>query len=215
MKKLVLFITAALLAGITAQAATDLGSHNHKDGVEKRYRHKQSIMFIEGGVKFFVFSNGDVDFTILNPRRRSSYSPNTWGWNTGRYNTPGEKFGRHTWYHNMVRYDYNGRLIRVKRNYLSYNRYDQVRRIGTINLRYNRKGLVSQIGGQRIFYHRNGRISHVEGSIHFNGCGHCGMNGCTTTHGAHNSSSDWNQNDGNYYDRDRFQYRERNRELEN
>ncbi len=166
-------MAALLLIGTTAHA-TDHKHLDHQDRVTKRYRQAQPIVFIQGGVKFFVHTDGSVDFKILNRRSRSQQVR----WHGQA--TPGAY--RYNPYRNMVRYDYYGRLKRVKSNHISYNRYNQVRRIGTIVVRYNRRGLVSQIGGLHIHYRKHGNIKFVEGNVYYNGCGHCGMDGCTATH---------------------------------
>ncbi len=169
---MVLFIAAMLLIGTTAQAA-DQKHSDHQDRVAKRYHPSNSIVFIEGGVKFFINPQGDIDFKIL--RRGPRYGR----WN----NAPGTTYHRGNRYHNqLVRYDYYGRLKRVGSNYINYDRYNRVRRVGGVTLRYNRRGLVYQVGGLHVFYTRFGRIHHVEGNVHFDGCGYCGIEGCSAPH---------------------------------
>ncbi len=177
MKKMILFIAAMLLAGTTAKA-TDHKHSDHQDRVTKRYHHTQPIIFIEGGVQFFVYPKGDVDFKTL---RRNRSNRRTWNNNQG-FNSPGGYYGYRRPYHNNVRYDYYGRLKKVGPNYISYDRYNRVRRIGTITIRYNRRGLLYQVGGLHIFYNRYNRIKYVEGNVHYDGCGYCGIDGCKITH---------------------------------
>ncbi len=178
MKKMILF-TAALLLIVTTVKANDHNHADHKDRVTKRYHNTQPIVFIEGGIKFLVYPEGSIDYKVLNRRGRSHYG----NWNTRRYNTPGTYTQRVRAHHNnFIRYDYYGRLKKVGPNYISYDRYNRVRRIGTISIRYNRRGLVYQIGGLRIYYNRYDRIRETEGNIHYDGCGYCGIDGCTTTH---------------------------------
>ena len=209
MKKLVLILTAMLLAG-TAARATDQKGLIEKDGVEKRYRQKQPIVFMQGGVKFFIFPDGQLDFRIQGLRSRSGYTNVDWRWDNGRYNTPGSRYGYFDPYHDMVRYDYYGRLKRVKNNAISYNRYDQVRRIGNVDLRYNHRGLLTQVGGLKIYYHKNGKIRFTEGSVHHIGCGYCGVNGCSMTHGSY-QDQDWDHDDHNHDRQDQDHYRDRRR----
>ncbi len=202
MKKMVLFIAAMLLIGTTAQA-TDQKHLDQKDRVTQRY-HAQPIIFIEGGVKFFVSPNGDVDFKIL--RRNRSHRVD---WNSRNgFNTPGGSYGYNNSRYRSVQYDYHGRIKRVGPNYISYDRYHRVRKIGTIYVRYNRRGLASQIGGLHIYYNRYNTIKFVEGQIHYNGCGYCGIDGCTIPHtpyysknqkSKHYKKYDDDNDDGNYY----------------
>ncbi|MFD2564696.1 hypothetical protein [Aquimarina rubra] len=176
MKKMILFIAAMLLVGTAAQAA-DQKLSDQVDRVTKRYRYAQPIVFVEGGVTFFVYPNGEIDFK--NPRQRNY---NHWDWNSRNYNAPGRTRG---YRHNnrfTVRYDYYGRLKRVGLTTIGYNRFDQVRRIGSVLMRYNRRGRLAQVGGLHIYYGKRGRIKHIEGNIHYTGCGFCGIDGCSMTH---------------------------------
>ncbi|GAA4277414.1 hypothetical protein [Aquimarina mytili] len=179
MKKMVLFIAALLLVGTTAQAA-DHKHSDHHDRVAKRYHHKQPITFVEGGVKFFVYPNGEIDFKILKRGVRSRHA----NWNNNRYNTPGSYgYYNRPYYNNRgIKYDYYGRLKKVGPNYISYTRYDKVRRIGGVYMRYNRRGLLSRVGGLQIYYNRYGVIKYVDGNVHYDGCGYCGVTGCSVTH---------------------------------
>lgn len=201
---MILFIAVLLLAGTTAQATDQKLSH-HKDGVTKRYHHTQPIIFIEGGVKFFVYPDGGIDYKVIKRR----YKPRYGHWNSNAYNAPGAY--RHHRPNNFIKYDYHGRLKKVGRNYITYDRYNRVRRVGTVSMRYNRRGLVYQIGGLHIYYKKYGRIKFVEGSVHYNGCGYCGIDGCSITHGSYYKHN-WKQkqydhddddDDHNYKDRRR------------
>lgn len=177
MKKMVLFFAVIFLTGITAQA-TDHKHSDHHDRVTKRYQHAQPIIFIQGGIKFFVYPEGGIDYKIL----RSRTSPYR-NWSShGAINTPGGYYGYSRSNNRFVQYDYYGRLKKVGSNYISYDRYDRVRRIGSVNIRYNRRGLLYQVGGLHIYYNRYNTIKHVEGNVHYDGCGYCGINGCTITH---------------------------------
>ena len=68
MKKLLL-LAVLFLGGITAQAnqVTDL-DHGQKKGI--RYNQAQPITFVQKGIQFFVYSDGDFDFEVL----RSTYN---------------------------------------------------------------------------------------------------------------------------------------------
>ncbi len=197
---MVLFIAALLLVGTTAQAA-DHQHSDHHDRVTKRYQHTQPIVFIQGGVKFFVYPEGEIDFKILRTRSRQ----NVWS-SHGSFNTPGGYYGYNNAspYHKMVRYDYYGRLKKAGPNYINYDRYNRVRRIGSTYIRYNRRGLAYQIGGLQIYYNRYGNIKYVEGNVHYTGCGYCGIDGCTITHDPY-YKQDWRprynnrDNDDHYY----------------
>ncbi len=200
MKKVILFIAVMLLVGTAAQAA-DQNKSDQVDRVTKRYRNAKPIVFVENGVRFFVYPNGEVDFRT--PRRRNY---DNWDWNSSNYNTPGNN--RNYRRHNnrfTVKYDYYGRLKRVGLTTISYNRFDQVRRIGSVLIRYNRRGKVAKIGGLHIYYGKRGRIRHIEGNVHYTGCGYCGIDGCSAPHDPYyniqgrSNHHDWNQEDDFYF----------------
>ncbi len=199
---MVLFIAAMLLVGTTAQA-TDHKNSDHQDRVTKRYHHTQPIVFIEGGVKFFVYPEGDIDFKILRTRSRTRQAH--YNWNRNIHGAPGSH-AYYNPYRRAVRYDYYGRLKKVGVNYINYDRYNRVRRIGTITVRYNRKGLLYEVGGLHIYYNKYGKIKYTEGNVHHIGCGYCGVDGCTISHDPYYSQN-WKQkhhyrhtnNDNAYY----------------
>ncbi|WP_378173213.1 hypothetical protein [Aquimarina sp. SS2-1] len=206
MKKMILFIAAMLLVGTTAQAA-DQKLSDQVDRVTKRYRYAQPIVFVEGGVTFFVYPNGEIDFK--RPRRRNY---DHLDWKSRNYNAPGRTRGYRYSNRFTVRYDYYGRLKRVGLTTIGYNRFDQVRRIGSVLMRYNRRGKLAQVGGLHIHYGKRGRIRHIEGNIHYTGCGYCGMNGCSITHDPYyNFNRRSNQYDQLDHNEDRYHYKNRKR----
>lgn len=152
MKKLLLAVL--FLGGLTAQAntVTDL-DHTAKKGI--RYNQPQSITFVERGVQFTVFVNGQFDFN----RNRSRYQNS----NTGRrgygVNAPGHTYGvSYPYAHNtFVRYDRNGNAHKVGRNQIRYNRQGKVNQIGSVTLRY-KNGRLVRAGDTQIVYNRRGRI---------------------------------------------------------
>jgi len=128
---MILFIAVMLLVGTTAQAA-DQKLSDQVDRVTKRYRNAQPIVFVEKGVTFFVYPNGEIDYKT--PRRRNHRATN---WNTGYYNTPGRsrnyRFNRFT-----VRYDYYGRVNRIGLITIGYNR---------LRVYYGKRGYIRHIEG--------------------------------------------------------------------
>ncbi|MBW1295124.1 hypothetical protein [Aquimarina litoralis] len=200
MKKVILFIAAMLLVGTAAQAA-DQKKTDQVDRVTKRYPYVQPIVFVENGVKFLVYPNGEVDFRT--PRRRNYQNLN---WNSSNFNSPGRTrdYRRHS-NRFTVRYDYYGRLKRVGLITIGYNRFDQVRRIGSVLIRYNRRGKVSKIGGLHIYYGKRGRIRHIEGHVHYTD----GVNGCNIPQEPYynfnrrSNQQNWNDDDHYYKNRKR------------
>lgn len=204
MKKL-LVLAVLFLGGMTAQAnqVTDL-DHGQQKGI--RYNQSQPITFVQKGIQFFVYSNGDFDFQAIrsniNGRRGHQH-----------LNAPGTTFGVNFPYSNsrLVRYDYWGNINKVGRNHIFYNRNGKVSHIGTVNLRY-RNGRLARVGNMTLGYDRWGRISALQGQIHHNHttCGICGIDGCATNHfdygnmqgnSQQNWDYNWGNNDGNHYGR--------------
>jgi len=153
MKKLVVLVVL-FLVGMTAQAnlVTNL---DHKNTTGIRYNVPQSIKFVERGVKFIVFPNGEFDFKFLNPQHHGRRG----------HNAPGTTYNNSK--RSRISYDYYGNVTKVGRNYIYYNRNCDVSQIGNITLRY-RHGKLVRVGNLRIFYNRYGEIAHTEGYVTYN-----------------------------------------------
>lgn len=176
MKRTILFIAVLVLAG-TIATAKDKNNTSIQDGVTKRYRPAYPITFKERGITFFVNPKGDVDFITPNRRTRRRSE-----WNIETYSAPGTSFRYNSSNRSFVQYDDYGRVIQVGQSNISYNRFNQVRRIGTVSMRYDRRGLLSQVGNLRIHYNRYDQIWYMEGTVHLTVCDFCNHQGCTTNH---------------------------------
>ena len=129
-----------------------------KEGLTKRYRYNKPIKFVERGVVFYVYPNGDLDFNDRNHYRRGRVSVG--------YNAPGGRFYyRSNPYRSRIIYDYHGRVKRIKNIYIGYDRLGRVKRIGDIYINYNRRGWVSHVGGLYVYYNRFGEIRGYEGYV--------------------------------------------------
>ena len=143
MKKGILFILGMFMMVSTVEAndgnpkaRKDLVWEHSNLGYNVLYRAKP-IQFIEKGIKFYVYPNGQVDFN-LNTRTR--YTRN---------------YDR--------RYDYNYRTSNRKRHVI-YDRYGKVRRVKNVSITYNRFGKVSRIGSVYVDYHHR-RIARIGGLV--------------------------------------------------
>lgn len=130
MKKVLILILALL--SVTISNADSLKSTS-KSGVNSRYN--DVINFIERGIEFHIFLNGEFDFNT----------------NT-RYNN-GVRIKR----------DYNGKVRRVGNVFINYDRRGNVRRIGNVYMNY-RFGQLTKVGGLLINYDRWGN-PYFEGSV--------------------------------------------------
>ena len=122
-------------------------------------RYNEAITFVEKGIQFHVFLNGDFDFNRLT--RNSRY-----------YNYNGITYGNKSL--RVVR-DYKGRIKRIGRNYIRYNYKGDVTRIGNIKLYYKR-GLLRRVGnlkvsynnwGEPYFYGNVNRYSNYDSDFYF------------------------------------------------
>lgn len=122
MKKVILLFGLFMMVSIVE--ANDKGIST-TIRVENNYN--EAISFVENGVRFHVFLNGDFDF---NARSRRALRP-------------------------RIFRDYKGRINRVGNVYIRYNFRGDVSRIGTVYMSY-RRGRLARIGDLRITYNRWG-----------------------------------------------------------
>ena len=115
------------------------------DGIESAKKnintngYENTISFVEKGVQFHVFLDGDFEFETPNSNRRySDYNGNRIRRNTLRIDR-----------------DYKGNIKRVGRNYIRYDYKGNVTKIGNVRL-YYRRGLLRRVGDLRISYNRWG-----------------------------------------------------------
>ncbi len=124
-------------------------------GVNIKRTYSNSISFVERGVEFHVFLNGDFDF------------------NTHYRNTRYVDYrGRRTRVNRGVRIerDYRGRVRRVGNVFVNYGVRGNVTRIGNVFMRYRRGNLV-RVGDLHIRYDRWGHPYYegrVNNGVYFN-----------------------------------------------
>lgn len=169
------------------------------DDVERRnfspidYRYAEPIVFMERGIEFMIFPNGEFDFNTVatnsNPRNTTYGAPrgNAYG-----YYGPSRGV--------RVEHDYMGRVRRVGNTYINYDAIGRVKRIGSVYMRYNSFAL-SQVGGLRIIYDRRGRIIDTRGFVNrFNqGYHYLPSNHYNPSNVYYNTNNDYNYNDEDFY----------------
>jgi hypothetical protein len=155
MKKL-LILAGLILTGWTASAMTT--NITTIDNANTRFinGYGNSFIFVEGGIEFSVFPDGQFDFNILRNRSHLSVSigsPNlNLSFNSG-YN-----------YNTYVQYDEFGAVIQIENTPVYYDYYGRVSQIGNIRINYN-NGFVSRVGGLFIHYNRYNVYTHATGFI--------------------------------------------------
>jgi len=196
MKKITLLVAANLLVGSLAFATTDerTVAFDRTRGAAVHYMDAEPIVFMERGIEFFVFLNGDFDF---NTRPQDSQGGIFYrrGASARGNNTVAVNYGV------RIEHDSFGRVRRVGNTFINYDRFNRVSRIGSVYMRYNKFAL-TQIGGMTIAYNRRGQIAQIVGQVNYTR----GNAGFTTT--TYYGSSDYvYQNATSYNDNSYYYYR--------
>ncbi|MDX1828156.1 MAG: hypothetical protein R3342_01300 [Lutibacter sp.] len=142
---------------IVAFLITSFSFKANANGVEKQYYNDygENFTFVEQGITFAVFQNGEFDFYI-NPRN---------GFNIGvRGRNVNISFNSGYNYDAYVQYDDYGAVIQVENVPIYYDYYGRVSQIGNVNINY-RYGRLVRIGGLHVFYNRYGYYTHYTGYI--------------------------------------------------
>ncbi len=146
MKKTFLTTLAVLFIAIGMNATTT-----------NTYNNEQPFVFVESGIEFAVFKDGQFDFNVLNTNRDVNVRFNTrlidFSFNTGHN------------YDAYVQHDEYGAVIQIENTPIFYDYYGRVNRIGNIHIDYNYNNLVSRIGNMRIGYNRYGEFRYSNGII--------------------------------------------------
>ena len=135
MKKLIL-ITALFLSIITIQAQNP------------SYNQSQPIIFVEKGVEYAVFENGEFDFNILQTSRRNTNINVNITRNVGISFNTGRKY-------TQIHRNQFGDIININNTPINYNHRGQVSQIGNISIYYDRFGDIQQIGNLYVNYANN------------------------------------------------------------
>ncbi len=150
MKQLVLLFTALVLGTTGTQAV----STENNTAISSAYRFNNSFIFVENGITFSVYPDGEFDFYIDN---RANFGANI---NIGRSNFT---FNSGFDYNPFVQYDDYGAVIQVENVPVFYDHYGRVAQIGDVFVNY-RNGFVSRLGSMNIFYN-NGAYAYHTGFI--------------------------------------------------
>ncbi|MGV6846557.1 MAG: hypothetical protein ACWA42_10575 [Lutibacter sp.] len=148
MKKSIILFMALLVTGFSVKATTSTKSF-YRD-----YEH--NFTFVEHGITFAVFRNGEFDFYINRPHRGFNF-----GYSNNNVNI---SFNSGYNYDAFVQYDDFGAVIQVEDVPIYYDYYGRVKRIGSVFINY-RYGNIVQIGGLHVYYNRYGYYTHFTGYI--------------------------------------------------
>lgn len=151
MKHLALLFVALLTLGGSTYAAeenTTVRRGNIYDG--------SKYIFVEDGIEFSVFPDGEFDFYI--PQYVDGVSLNV---NAGPV---GISFNTGFDYDPYVQYDEFGAVIQIENTPLYYDYYGRLTQAGNVNINYFNNRIV-RVGGLRVFYNNAGFFSHYSGFI--------------------------------------------------
>lgn len=142
MKKVLLLLLGFM--SYASVSANDFETPTEKTTINNWY--DDAVTFVERGVQFHIFLNGDFEFNSPN---RKYYD-----YNGERYSQDNIRIDR----------DYKGRIKRVGRNYIYYDYKGNVSRIGNVRMYYSRN-LLRRVGDLKITYNSWGD-PYFYGNVH-------------------------------------------------
>jgi hypothetical protein len=147
MKRILYLFALLVTVSTTAKAETNTIAEADASINNLVRGYGNSFIFIEGGIEFAVFPDGQFDFYMPN------YGPNV---NIG-INSPNFALSFNTGfnYNPYVQYDSFGAIIQIENTPIFYDAFGRVNQIGNIIINYNGIGRVSRIGGLQLFYRNN------------------------------------------------------------
>lgn len=147
MKKFYLFLSL-LAIGFSAKAVP--GTVENFD----RPDYRDAFIFVERGVEFAVFPDGQFDF-FFNPRGNFNRVPSqfNYSFNSG-YN-----------YGPFVQYDDYGAVIQIENVPVYYDYYGRILQAGRVKIGYNAFGMVNRIGNMFLHYNHYDQFTHTSGFI--------------------------------------------------
>lgn len=153
MKNLTLLLLTVLVSGWSVTA-----SENSNQATRPNTNYNDSFIFVEGGVEFAVYPNGEFDF-YYNPafRRGSSVSINTPNMNIS-YNSGYN-------YDPFIQYDDYGAVIQVEDVPIYYDYYGRIVQAGNVVMNYNNFGMLATVGNLIIHYNSHQHFTHYSGYI--------------------------------------------------
>ena len=119
--------------------------------------YEKQFTFVESGITFSVFQNGEFDFYI-NPRNNIHTNIN--------FGLVNISFNSGCNYDAYVQYDTYGALIQIEGVPVYYDYYGRVKQIGNISLNYFGNRL-TRIGNLNVHYNRYGQYSYYTGYINY------------------------------------------------
>jgi hypothetical protein len=159
MKKITFLVASIFLfGGVVANAAE---RNDRRSPVD--FRNADPIVFVERGVEFFIFPDGQFDFNTrpsngdvyYKQGRRMGVVNKTYGRNA---NVQSRNYGV------KIEHDKMGRVRRIGNVLVNYDAYGRIMRVGSVYMTYNRYAL-DRVGDLQIIYNRRGQIVDIVGAV--------------------------------------------------
>lgn len=148
----------ALLGILFLGSTSVVASENHYPTHYGNYYNGQSYIFVEQGIEFSIFPDGQFDFVFV-------------GGNTGtnvsfHWQSPGVNVSFNSGYNYdmYVQYDDYGAVVQVENVPIYYDHYGRIVQAGNVEIRYNDRRIV-RVGGMRIHYNSFGYYTHFTGFV--------------------------------------------------
>ena len=153
MKKRFLLVAIIALSAISMQTSKVYATNSTTTIYNS---NDNSMTFVEDGITFSVFENGEFDFYINSLGNAVGVS----------YESPGVSISFNSGYDYdpYVQYDNYGAIIQIEGTPIYYDTYGRVNRAGDINIHY-KSGRLNRIGGLNIYYNSYGNYSYCSGFI--------------------------------------------------
>lgn len=151
MKNVVFLIAVLLLGTGSAQAAPE----QTLASTMTTFGYSNSFIFVENGVSFAVYPDGEFDFYLNNPagvQAGVAFGATAVTFNSG-FN-----------YNRYVQYDDFGAVVQVRHVPVYYDYYGRVNRIGNVFISY-RNGRLFRLGGMRVYYNSLGYYNYHVGYV--------------------------------------------------
>lgn len=182
---------------LAGTAAANVLTHDDHFTQPVNFKDADPIEFTERGIRFFVFADGQFDFST-----ETSTGSDVYYRQTGRRSVNATYGAPNTVRTGGVRieHDKKGRVRRVGNVFINYDAYDRIKRIGSVYMTYNRFAL-AQVGGLKLYYNSRGQIIDMQGTV--NGYSDQAYGYNNSYYGPANGSAYGN----NYQDNDDYYYR--------
>ena len=156
MKTYILLLAGLIFSGFTASADTTTANEINTT-INNNRGYGNSFIFVENGIEFSVFPDGQFDFNLQRQTSNVNVSLHSRNLNLS--------FNSGYDYNAYVQYDEYGAIIQIENTPIYYDYYGRISQAGNININYNSNGYISNVGGLYVHYDRYNRYSHYSGFI--------------------------------------------------